>query len=95
MKASAENGTAELAQAEANGAAIANAPATVPAISAPFKNLRVKIIVNSVAGLRPGHPAIDSGVQALELRFRSSQAIVATSDANFGIKGALANIGLE
>jgi hypothetical protein len=27
---------------------------------------------------------------ALELRFRSSQTIVATSDANFGIKGALA-----
>ena len=28
----------------------------------------------------------------LELRFRSSQAIAATSDANFGIKGALAII---
>jgi putative membrane protein len=28
----------------------------------------------------------------LELRFRSSQAIVATSGANFGIKGALAII---
>ena len=27
---------------------------------------------------------------SLELRFRSSQAIAATSDANFGIKGALA-----
>src|SRR6185312_6869702 len=27
----------------------------------------------------------------LELRFRSSQAIGVTSDANFGIKGALAN----
>jgi hypothetical protein len=27
---------------------------------------------------------------ALELRFRSSQAIAATSDAKFGIKGALA-----
>jgi hypothetical protein len=26
----------------------------------------------------------------LELRFRSSQAIAVTSDANFGIKGALA-----
>jgi len=29
---------------------------------------------------------------ALELRFRSSHAIAATSDANFGIKGALVNL---
>src|SRR5579863_1407818 len=28
----------------------------------------------------------------LELRFRSSQTAAATSDANFGIKGALANL---
>ena len=31
--------------------------------------------------------------ERLELRFRSSQAIAATSEANFGIKGALAIIG--
>jgi hypothetical protein len=33
----------------------------------------------------PGHPAVQGG---LELRFRSSHDIAATSDANFGIKGA-------
>ena len=31
------------------------------------------------------------GAVILELRFRSSQTIAATSDANFEIKGALAN----
>jgi len=40
------------------------------------------------------HP---KGIQAagLELRLRSSQAIAATSDANFGIKGAPATCWFE
>ena len=32
----------------------------------------------------------EGGTLGLELRFRSSQTIAATPDANFGIKGALA-----
>src|SRR5580693_677438 len=51
LKASAEKGTAELAQAEANGAA--RAATTALAINAPFKNLRVKIIFHSVVGRCP------------------------------------------
>jgi hypothetical protein len=35
-------------------------------------------------------PGTFVGHDALELRFRSSHDIAATSDANFGIKGALA-----
>src|ERR1700733_1967913 len=54
LNASAENGTAVLlAQAGTSGAAIA-IPAKAPAINAPFKNLRVKIIVSSVVGLACG-----------------------------------------
>ena len=49
LKAAAENGTAELAQEGESGAAIAKAPA----ISAPFKILRVNIMVGSVVGLSP------------------------------------------
>jgi hypothetical protein len=35
------------------------------------------------------------GYLLLELRFRSSQAIAATPDANFGIKGALATMDFQ
>jgi len=35
------------------------------------------------------------GIDPLELRFRSSQAVAATSDANFGIKGAPATCWFE
>jgi hypothetical protein len=54
LNASAENGTAVLAQAETTGAATAKTPAKAPAITAPFKNLRV-IIVSSVVGARQPH----------------------------------------
>src|SRR6476659_4689321 len=48
-----------------------------------------RFLAGLVAGPIMSHP---KGIQAagLELRLRSSQAIAATSDANFGIKGALA-----
>jgi hypothetical protein len=48
LNASAENGTAVLAQSGASGVATIKAPA----INAPFKNLRVRIIVSSVVGMR-------------------------------------------
>ena len=49
--------------------------------------------VATVAAVTMGFNAglLRSAVTILELRFRSSHEIAATSDANFGITGALAN----
>ena len=62
LNASAENGTAVLlAHAGTSGAAVAKIPANAPAINAPFKNLRVKIIVSSVVCIWLPNSASDGG----------------------------------